>query len=420
MQILKPKSEFSRNVLTLMTGTTIAQAIPIAISPILTRLYTPEDFGVFALFLAIVGFFSVFISLRYEQVIVLVDNDEDAINIFALGFIIILLITTILTFSIFIFHDYIIELLKNDEISFWLYFAPITVLLIGVFNLLTHFNNRKKYYKDISNATIIKSIVLAVVQLSVGFVKQGVTGLITGQIVAQFFANIKLAKNITKDKILLKKIDKSKIIQLAIKYKDFPKFQAPHAMLNSLSSNMPVLLFSSFFSATIVGFFALSTRIVLSPMMIIASSTAKVYNQKVSVEYNKVDGDPYGFTIRVLKSLLKKITMPFLLIVFFAPDIFAFAFGENWKDAGIYTQLLSPWLLMVFLVSNIIYIPSLLSIQEKALSLEIIYTILRFGSLIIGIALGDIYIAIGLFSSVGFFMLSYNMFWMLKSLREVK
>jgi len=46
---LKLKSEFAKNVLTLMTGTTIAQAIPIAISPILTRIYTPEDFGVFAL-----------------------------------------------------------------------------------------------------------------------------------------------------------------------------------------------------------------------------------------------------------------------------------------------------------------------------------------------------------------------------------
>ncbi len=62
--MIKPKSEFSRNVLTLMTVTTIAQAIPIAISPILTRIYTPEDFGVFALFLAILGVFSVVASAR--------------------------------------------------------------------------------------------------------------------------------------------------------------------------------------------------------------------------------------------------------------------------------------------------------------------------------------------------------------------
>ena len=42
---LKPKSEFGRNVLTLLTGTTVAQIIPMASMPILTRLYVPEEFG---------------------------------------------------------------------------------------------------------------------------------------------------------------------------------------------------------------------------------------------------------------------------------------------------------------------------------------------------------------------------------------
>ena len=85
---LKPKSEFSRNILTLMTGTTISQAIPISISPILTRIYTPEDFGVFALFLAITTIIGSFSNGRYELAIMLPENDEDAINIAGLGFII--------------------------------------------------------------------------------------------------------------------------------------------------------------------------------------------------------------------------------------------------------------------------------------------------------------------------------------------
>ena len=85
---LKPKSEFSRNVLTLMTGTTIAQAIPIAISPILTRIYTPEDFGILALFVAISTIFGSIANGRYELAIMLPKKDEDAINIFALGFIV--------------------------------------------------------------------------------------------------------------------------------------------------------------------------------------------------------------------------------------------------------------------------------------------------------------------------------------------
>ena len=90
---LKPKSEFTRNVLTLMTGTTIAQAIPIVISPILTRIYTPEDFGLFALFIAITSVFGSIATGRYELAIMLPNKDENAINILALGLIIPAIVT---------------------------------------------------------------------------------------------------------------------------------------------------------------------------------------------------------------------------------------------------------------------------------------------------------------------------------------
>ena len=134
----KPKSEFSKNVLTLMTGTTIAQAIPIAISPILTRIYTPEDFGVFALFIAITAILGTVANARYELAIMLPKKDEDAINIFALGFIITCFISLILLILVVIFNDYFTKLFGNDEISFWLYFVPITVFFSGLFNILNY------------------------------------------------------------------------------------------------------------------------------------------------------------------------------------------------------------------------------------------------------------------------------------------
>ena len=207
----KPKSEFNRNILTLMTGTTIAQAIPIAISPILTRIYTPEDFGIFAIFLAITLIIGSIANGRYELAIMMPKKDEDAINIFALGFIITTSLSLLLLVLVLIFQKYFIFLLKNEEIGVWLYFVPISVFFFGIFNILNYFNNRKKNYKDISNANILKSIVAAIIQLSIGFIQQGATGLISGQIISQFFANTKLLKNIIKDKVLISKIKKKKI-----------------------------------------------------------------------------------------------------------------------------------------------------------------------------------------------------------------
>ena len=413
---LKPKSEFSRNVLTLMTGTTIAQAIPIAISPILTRIYTPEDFGVFTLFIAITGVFSVVASGRYELALMLPRKEEDAINIFALGMAIILLLTGILFLFVLLFHSYFVNLLNNEEIRYWLYFVPVAFFFIGLFNLLSYYNNRQKNYKDIANASIVKSIVLTMIQLSLGFLKAGAAGLISGQIISSLFANLQLFKNIVKDKKLISKVSKVKMIAVAKRYKDFPKYQAPHAMFSTFSSYLPVYILTPFFGLGVVGFYALSTRIVLTPMMILAGASAKVYNQKVTQLYNE-KGDAYGFTVRLLKSLLKKIILPFLIIIIFAPDVFAFVFGMEWKEAGVYTQILAPWLLLNILVSTISFIPSLVQMQKKALLVSIVHIILIIITILIGVYYNSIYIALLLYTFSTCCILLYNLNWMLKKLK---
>jgi len=413
---LKPKSEFSRNVLTLMTGTTIAQAIPIAISPILTRIYTPEDFGVFALFLAIVGFFSSVASLRYEQAILIPKRDEDAINIFALGFIIVLLISLSLLFVIILFNDNFVNYLNNEAISNWLYLIPITVFIIGIFNLLILFNNRKKKYQIISNATVLKSIVLATVQISVGFLKTGVDGLIIGQVVSQFFANIKLIKSILKDKILLSKIDRFKMITLAKKYANFPKFQVPHTMLNTFSSNLPIYIFTPFFGALMVGLYSLSTRIVFTPLMIIAGASAKVYSQNITTLYSQKQ-DTYYFTIHFIKSLFIKIIIPYVIFIIFAPEIFGFVFGERWTEAGIYSQILSPWMFLNVLVSTVSFIPSLVNKQKKAFFVSILQLFLTIIAIVIGVLNNSIYMSLVFFCILNSLVLIYNLRWMIYALK---
>jgi O-antigen/teichoic acid export membrane protein len=416
---LKPKSEFSQNVLTLMTGTAIAQAIPIAISPILTRLYTPADFGVLAIFMAIIGIFGAIMSGRYEMAIMLPKKDEDAINIVALGFIIIVGIALFASLFIALFHQQIVFLFNNDEISIWLYFIPLTLFFTGFFNLLTYYNNRKKHYQEISNATILKSIILSIIQLLVGFIKHGATGLISGQIISTIFANMTLLKIITKDKKLVAKISITKMLALAKKYKDFPKFQVPHAFTGGLSLSAPIYVLSSFFSLSVVGFYSLSTKIIFMPLMIIAGASAKVFNQQITNIYNS-KGDSYQFATNVLKSLLKKVLIPFVIVVIFAPIIFELVFGEAWREAGVYTQILSPWILLNVLVSTISYIPSLVNMQKKAFVLSIVHVVFITIALLAGAYFSDIYLSLVLFSITQSLILLYNLQWMLKALKEGK
>ncbi len=412
----KSKNEFRQNVLTLMTGSTIAQAIPIAVSPILTRLYTPADLGVFALFVAIVGFISVVSSARYEQALLVPKHDEDAINILSLGLIINIAISLIVFLIISIFHEEIANLFSNAAIDLWLWFVPMTVFFVGLFNLLTYWNNRKKHYSNITKATVIKSIILAASQIIIGSVKSGPAGLVSGQILSSVFSNMRLAKAILNNKKLLQNISKNQMAVQAKKYIDFPKYQAPHAMFNNLSSNLPTFAFSTLFGMGIVGFYSLATRIIFAPLGILSNASAKVYSQKVSELYNSQE-DSYGFTIRFLKSLAKKIILPLTVIVIFAPSIFAFVFGENWREAGVYTQILFPWIFLNILVSAISFIPSLVGMQKKAFFVSIIQLCLTAFALLIGGHYYDIYLALFLFSMANCLVLIYNMIWMVRAVR---
>ena len=383
IQRLKSKSEFSRHVLKLMVGTTIAQAIPIAISPILTRMYTPEDFGLLALFVAIISIFGSIANGRYELAIMLPDKDEDAINIFALGFIITSSISLFLFILVVLFNEYLTVILGNEEIKFWLYFAPIAVFLMGLWNILNYFNNRRKNYKDIANATIVKSIITAVIQLSVGLLKQGATGLISGQIISQLFANTKLAKNIIKDKILISKISKVKIIALAKRYKDFPKYSMWAILANTLSTHLVNILISAFYSVATLGFYSLVQRVLGVPSSLVGGAIGQVFFQEATKEKQQT-----GRAINSFNSTIKKLLIiglpSFGILFFIVEDLFAFVFGESWGIAGSYAKIVMPLFFIQFVVSSLTVVNSIFEKQKISLVWQILLLILALLSLYIG------------------------------------
>ena len=349
---LKPKSEFSKNVLTLMTGTTIAQAIPIAITPILTRMYTPNDFGVFALFVAVTAVLGSISNGRYELSIMLPKKDEDAINIFALGFIITCFVSFLLLILVIIFNDYFTRLLGNDEISFWLYFMPISVFFIGLFNLLNYFNNRRKNYKDLRNAIIFKSIILVITQLSIGFIKQGAMGLISGEILSRMASNSKLLKNIVKDKILISKISKIKIIALGKRYKDFPKYNILSTTADVLTLQLPFLMIPKIFNLSISGFLFFYQKIISLPASLISKSISQVLFQKMTENKNK-NLENMDLLLKTIKKLLIISLFISINIIIFGQDLFEIIFGDNWKLSGIILQYLAVIFIITFVVSTV-------------------------------------------------------------------
>lgn len=363
-------SEFNRNSLTLISGTTLAQLLPIAVSPILTRIYSPEDFGVLALFTSIVMIFTIIGNGRYELAIVLPKKDSYAINIWALTLYIAAFISGVLLVLMLIFHDFFVKILNNPNIAGWIYLAPFIVFFTSVFNSLNYLNTREKKFKQIAIVKIIRSGVIAILQLGLYFVGSGFTALISGYSSGQFASAAGFGVGMRKRKELIKKINKPTMIAMAKRYKRFPQFTMIGSLFNRLTTELPNIFISTLFNAATLGFYSLSYRILTVPSSFIGMSIGQVYMKQATEEKQNTN-----VAIKTFKSVVKKMIilgLPiFTFLFFFSEWIFAFVFGEEWCIAGKYAQIISPLLFIRFIVSPVSVTLSVFEEQVVSLFLQL-------------------------------------------------
>lgn len=350
-KIIAPKSAFTRNFFILFRGTLIAQLIPIIITPVLTRIYSPTDFGIFELFLSVSLVLGMVVNLRYELALVLPEKDEDAWNIMGLGLVLSLAISVFLFILVSFFADGIVSLLNNSEIKFWLYFVPLAVLFQGVFNMLNYYHIRQKQFKNISNANISRATLRTGLQLLIGFFRTSAAGLIIGQIVGFFTGAVYMLKNVNVKEII-QSITWKGMKDMAKKYQDFPKYTFPSTLANNLAVNMLALLIAGMFSIASVGFYSLANRILGLPSSLIGKSMSNVY-YKEAIDQRKKNGNAISVFFNTMLKLFI-ISLPIFIVVFvFAEDLFAIVFGEEWRIAGEYAKILIPLIFIRFIVAPV-------------------------------------------------------------------
>jgi O-antigen/teichoic acid export membrane protein len=335
------KSEFFVNVLTLMTGTTIAQAIPIAATPILTRIYSPDDFGILALFTSLTAILGVVATGRYEMAILLPKKEEEALNIVYLSAFITTLFSLVLFVLVFLFDTQIAVLLGDSRIAVWLYLAPVSVWFLGMYNALNLYNVRHKNYRDVSVSMVTKSSGLVAVQVIVGYLKAGAAGLIWGQVVSYISGNLVLLRKLTKKYSIFETCNPKIMKEVAATYVRFPKFTLPGNLMNAVSLNAINFLISNVYTTFALGHFSLASRMLGVPTRVLGSSISQVYFQKIS-EVKNLEKDVLRVFTKTLKRLVSVSTPIFIAAYFLVEPTFAFIFGEEWRVAGTYAKIIVP------------------------------------------------------------------------------
>lgn len=357
-----------------MTGTGISQAIPILVAPLLTRIYSPEDFGIFALFMAIVSIAMIMASARYEGAIILTERTKDGLRVLILSLGISFVFSLISYAVLWCFGDSIVKLLKNPGIEPYLNYIPLTIFLGSSYICLQHHKIREKLFRFVVIARITKSASTSLSQVGIGMFGGGVFGLIAGFIIGELVSVLLLATDMVKQRKLLRSsLNVSKVFDLGKRYRNFPIFDLPSATINVMANQLPNILLGTLFGPAYAGFYLLTQRVLQAPITLIATSVLDVFKRDAVISYAE-SGHARVLFRKTFLTLLAFSLIPTTVLVFLIEDAFVIFFGAEWETAGQYSKILLPALLLRFLANPLGY---MMYVAEKQ-NINMVFTSLLF------------------------------------------
>lgn len=333
------KGSFLHSVLTITSGTVIAQAITVLASPVITRLYTPEDMGILASFTAITSVLGVMAAGSYNQAVVLPKSNKESNAVAVAGISISVLFGVLLTVICILFHDSIISLLKLESVNIgWFYTIGLFVSLIGIDTVLNQVALRNQHFKVLASTQVTQQIGTNGIKIVYGLFKSGSGGLFFATLFGNIVRIVRLSVTEVKSFFVPEnKPDIADIKYAVRRYKKFPLVTTWSSLMNSASVQLPVILFASLFSPAVAGYYSLSHRILSLPMSLIGGSVGNVFLERAAKV--KDDKDELSrITLQIYKRLLLIGAISMSFVTFYGDLLFPFIFGNEWTEAGKYAQ----------------------------------------------------------------------------------
>jgi O-antigen/teichoic acid export membrane protein len=372
LSAILPKGRVSRGVVALASGTMVAQLVTVCAMPIVTRLYTPAEIGVISLFIAFFGFWSPLLSLRYESALLVATDDLESHYVFKVGAGCVILMSLL---SAPIFY----ALIKKDMFGFglmptWTALAGVLIFLgFGSFMMYRSWGLRGGFIKDISKATIARSVSNALVRIIFGFFGAGILGLFAAEIAGAWGATGALRRSIKKrysenrpmtDWVSLKKVAK--------RYAKFAKYEMPSVAVNQLALVLPVPIVAALYGASAAGWFGLAKMLVAVPNAQLGRAVADVFQMELARyirEGNHLAA--YQLFFKLLRKLGLFGLLPLAGVILFAPLVVPWVFGKPWAEMGIISAYIAPWLYASLVVTSLSRLLSVLERQEYKLIYDI-------------------------------------------------
>lgn len=399
------ESSFIKNFIVLFSGNALAQVIPFLFAPFLARLFSEEDFAVYANFLAISSLAAIVAGGRLEFAYLLPKEDSKAKSLFKLS-IKISTIVFLISFVILFFKDSIVKLYETKALNNYLVLVPFAILTFAFTSFFTQWLIRFKGYKQVSFSKLFQSTTVNIVSLIVGyyFFRNGF-GLIIGWFVGMLTSLLLLVVPGVKrfNQIKSEKINNKALLK---EYRDFPTINSLHAFSDIFFTQFLLFaILSQNFGMVALGLFVMMNKYLKAPIRVIGSAVGQVFYKEAN------DAKNNGLSVRptMLKSI--KLTVIFalpisLVLLVFGPLIFKLYLGEKWVASGEFAQLMALPLLFNFITSPISSTPLIFNKQKQAFAFSVAGYMLSVGGVLVA-ALMDLSMYMGIL----FYAISQSIFY---------
>ncbi len=367
-------SDFTKNVIKLMSGTALAHVATLVATPLLTRLFTKESLGELQLFISTITTFGVVSSLKYELAIVIPKDDDEGNAIAVLSLLSLLLFSLLFTLMLALVGEPFLRLFDAEALQPYLYFLALGVFLFGLMQSLQYVLVRHKRFGALATNKIVQVASTQILAVTLGFFSNAVEILLYTQVLGYLLA----AMMILKMNVVLFRVPWSRLWHLARANKKFPTINTSMVFLNTLSLQLPVFMLSRYFSTEIVALYSMANRLINIPLFMVGRSVQQVYFQSASEAFHISKNRLLFVYKKTIARLAVIAIIPLVIVLLAGPWIASLYLGPAYREAGVYMQIITFWMFFQFINSPISQTFSIINRQEIGFYLIAISLVIRF------------------------------------------
>ncbi|MCR5871120.1 MULTISPECIES: lipopolysaccharide biosynthesis protein [unclassified Sphingomonas] len=397
---------FVRATGVLVGGTVIANLVTAAAMPVLTRLYTPEDMGILAVFASMLAILYISICLRFDLALSIAERDDEAVNLLALGGISAVLLSALLALAMLAVPDRAWETLGSRAFAAYAWILPPTVMVAGFYSLLQFWFVRRRAFGPIARSRISQSGASVAAQISLGAAGTGPIGLVVGTVLNSGAGALLLgARFLRHDRALWRHVSRARLRAAFGANVNYPRYSALDGVVVAVAVQLPVILVAAMAGHGEAGQLMLALFVIQAPMSLLGNALGQVFLSEAPTRHR--DGTLAPLLQNILVALAKTGVGPLIALGFVAPFAFGFVFGWEWERAGVLIAWMAPWFALQLLTTPVGYVMQVTGHQRMALGLQVFGLTLRVGTVALVGATAPVYMSEAFAVSSALFYLVY-------------